>query len=396
MSEHEDGRRIIVSTPNTTCWIALAALTLILPARGIHAFEDAARPSALTLTDIKVSFQLDPRLTRGLYMGERWVSLPTFVGAGGQDTVLARAEGLDANGKPVGITPVWMPADPEMIEVSPRQGKEVRITVRRAGQSTLNVASPGFSRELIVKAANKGNALQVEISQGKASAGKPPEAGKDPENRKDAGSPKEKVSYTLGYKAGSSLKARSVDLDLDIYVKAFREAFAGDRAAMSEKEMADALGALQKDMKAKPPGKKKESAEERRRSAEKNRKEGATFLAENAGKEGVVTLPSGLQYKIIKEGTGKQPAKADKVNVNYRGFFPAGTEFDNSRKKGKPAVFRVDNVIKGWSEALPLMKEGSTWMLYIPSDLAYGARRAGARIGPNQALVFEVELISVQ
>ena len=108
-----------------------------------------------------------------------------------------------------------------------------------------------------------------------------------------------------------------------------------------------------------------------------------------------MTLPSGLQYKIIKEGTGKRPAGTDQVKVNYRGTFPDGTEFDNSRKKGKPAVIKVDKVIKGWNEALQLMKEGSTWMLYIPSGLAYGERRPGARIGPNQALVFEVELLSV-
>jgi FKBP-type peptidyl-prolyl cis-trans isomerase FklB len=384
--------------------LALTTLGLLLAFAGpIPSFDGVARASeekdsakaVASVTDIKVSFQLDPRLTRGLYMGERWVSPPTYVGGAGQDTVMVRAEGLDAKGKTVGIRPEWMPADPDMVEVSPRQGEEVKITVRRVGQSTVRVASPGFSRELIIKAAEKGNVLQVEISQGKSSTDKPPEAGKDTENRNDSGSRKEKVSYSLGYNAGSHLKSRSVDLDTDLYVKAFREAIAGEKAAMSDREMADALGALQREGKAKPPGKKKESAEERRRSAEKNKKEGEAFLAENAGKEGVVTLQSGLQYKVIKEGTGKQPARTDQVRVNYRGTFPDGTEFDNSRRKGKPAVIKVDKVIKGWSEALQLMKEGSTWMLYLPSGLAYGERRAGARIGPNQALVFEVELLSV-
>ena len=302
--------------------------------------KDSAKAVA-SVADIKVSFQLDPRLTRGLYMGERWVSPPTYVGAVGQDTVMVRAEGLDAKGQTVGIRPEWVPADPEMVEVAPRQGKEIKITVRRAGQTMLRVASPGFSRELIINAESEGNALQVEISQGLASIGKPPEAGKDSESRKDAGSQKKRVSYSLG------------------------------------------------------PGKKKESVEEGRRLAEKNKKEGEVFLAENAGKEGVVTLPSGLQYKILKEGTGKRPAGTDQVKVNYRGTFPDGTEFDNSRKKGKPAVIKVDKVIKGWNEALQLMKEGSAWMLYIPSGLAYGERRPGARIGPNQVLVFEVELLSV-
>lgn len=256
---------------DATRLVGLAALILILPARGIHASEAAARPAALPLADIEVSFQLDPRLTRGLYMGERWVSPPTYVGAAGQDTVKARAEGFDARGKPVGTSPEWIPADPEMVAVSPGKGKEVRITVRRAGQSTLNVTSPGFSKELIVKATTRGNALQVEISQGQASAGKQPEAGKETEYRIDAGSRKEKVSYSLGYNSGGSLKARSVDLDIDIYVKAFREGFAGDRAAMSDREMADALGALQKDLKAQQPGKNVKSAEKRRRSTGKNR-----------------------------------------------------------------------------------------------------------------------------
>lgn len=330
--------------------LALTAFGLLLAFAGpVPSLDGVARASegkdsakaVAAVADIKVSFRLDPRMTRGLYMGERWVSPPTYVGATGQDTVMVRAEGFDAKGRPVGILPEWVPADPEMVEVSPRQGKEVTIAVRRAGQSTVRVAFPGVSRELIVKSAGKGVALQVEISQGQAPTGKPPEAGKDSDNRKDAGSQKEKVSYSLG------------------------------------------------------PGKKKESAEERRRSAEKNKTEGEAFLAENAGKEGVVILPSGLQYKIIKEGTGKRPAGTDQVKVNYRGTFPDGTEFDNSRKKGKPAVIKLDKVIKGWSEALQLMKEGSIWMLYIPSGLAYGERRAGARIGPNQVLVFEVELLFV-
>ncbi len=302
--------------------------------------KDSAKAVA-SVTGIKVSFQLDPRLTRGLYMGDRWVSPPTYVGAAGQDTVMVRAEVLDARGNPTGISPEWVPADPEMVDVSPRQGKEVKITVRRAGQSALRVATPGFSRELTIKAAEKGNVLQVEISQGQVPAGKPPGAGKNSEIR------------------------------------------------------APAPGTLDGKTTAKPPGRKKESPEERTRLAEKNRKEGEAFLAENAGKEGVVALPSGLQYKVIKEGTGKQPSGTDKVYVNYRGTFPDGTEFDNSRRKGKPAVVKVDRVIKGWSEALQLMKEGSTWMLYLPSDLAYGDRRPGTRIGPNQVLVFEVELLSV-
>ncbi len=230
------------------------------------------------------------------------------------------------------------------------------------------------------------------------------------EPKKDTMSQKEKASYSLGYKTGISMKNRSVDFDLDIYIKAFREGFAGDKAALTEQEMSDSLKVLQIEMKAKQAGKKREMAETKKELAEKNKKEGETFLAENAKKEGVVTLPSGLQYKIIKEGAGKQPAKTDKVRIHYRSTFIDGTEFYSSHKSSEPVMLGVDKFIKGLSEGLQLMKEGSKWILYIPSDLAYGSRgsaisakpkgaaRSAARgvIGPNQTLIFEVELISIQ
>lgn len=123
---------------------------------------------------------------------------------------------------------------------------------------------------------------------------------------------------------------------------------------------------------------------------------GEQFLKENAAKEGVKTLPSGLQYKVIKEGEGKSPKATDTVSVHYKGTLIDGKEFDSSYKRGEPAEFPVNRVIKGWTEALQLMKEGSKWMLYIPSNLAYGERGAGADIGPNETLIFEVELLKVK
>jgi len=129
---------------------------------------------------------------------------------------------------------------------------------------------------------------------------------------------------------------------------------------------------------------------------EKNMTEGPKFLEENKAKEGVVILPSGLQYKVITEGTGKSPKATDKVKVHYRGTLINGKEFDSSFKRNQPAEFPVNGVIKGWTEALQLMKEGSKWELYIPSDLAYGARGAGGDIGPNATLIFEVELLEVK
>ena len=130
--------------------------------------------------------------------------------------------------------------------------------------------------------------------------------------------------------------------------------------------------------------------------SEKNKKEGETFLAENKKKEGVKTLPSGLQYKVITEGTGKMPKETDTVTTHYRGTLIDGTEFDSSHKRGQPATFAVKGVIKGWTEALQLMKEGSKWQLFIPSELAYGERGAGQTIGPYATLIFDIELISIQ
>jgi len=158
---------------------------------------------------------------------------------------------------------------------------------------------------------------------------------------------------------------------------------------MTEEEIRESLSALQKELMEK-------QAEKTKLMGEKNKKEGEAFLAENKKKEGVVTLPSGLQYKVIKEGTGKQPSADATVETNYRGTLIDGTEFDSSYKRGQAATFPVNGVIAGWTEALQLMKEGAKWQLFVPANLAYGERGAGNVIGPNATLIFEVELISVK
>ena len=214
--------------------------------------------------------------------------------------------------------------------------------------------------------------------------------------KSDSRGQKEKLSYSLGYDMGARSRKSSMDLDRDIVIKAFSDGLAGSKAAMTDQEMRETLSELQKEMKARQAGKKKDMVESQKQFSENNRQEGEIFLSENAKKEGVVTLPDGLQYKIIKSGAGRQPGKADTVKIHYRGTLVNGTEFDSSFKRGKPATFGVGNVIKGWAEALQLMKEGSEWMIYIPSELAYGQRGAGrGKIGPNQTLIFDVELISV-
>jgi FKBP-type peptidyl-prolyl cis-trans isomerase FklB len=204
---------------------------------------------------------------------------------------------------------------------------------------------------------------------------------------------KDKVSYALGMNIASSLganlKRQSVEINTDVLVQALRDGLNGGKTLMTEEEARATLMQLQTELQAK-------QEEKTKLASENNKKEGDAFLAANKAKAGVVALPSGLQYKIVKEGTGPKPAASDTVVCNYRGTLVNGTEFDSSYKRGEPATFPVSGVIKGWTEALQLMPVGSKWELYIPPDLAYGARGAGADIGPNSTLIFEVELLSIQ
>lgn len=209
------------------------------------------------------------------------------------------------------------------------------------------------------------------------------------EEKKGLQSQKDRISYSIGISVGNNLKMQSVDVDPDIIAQGIKDVLSGAQLLMTEKEVTDTLMALQKDIIAK-------QAEERRKAAEKNRLEGEKFLEENKKKEGIVTLPSGLQYKLIKEGAGKTPKITDTVVVNYRGTLINGKEFDSSYKRGEPSQFPVNAVIPGWTEALQLMKEGAIWQIFIPSSLAYGERGAGNVIGPNEVLIFEIELISVK
>ncbi len=200
---------------------------------------------------------------------------------------------------------------------------------------------------------------------------------------------KDKESYSIGMSIGKTLKNQSVDVNPDALTQGIKDAISGRETLMTDKEMNEILMSLQKEMAAK-------QAERLKEVGEKNKKEGETFLAENKKKDGVVTLPSGLQYKVIKKGNGDTPKETDTVTVNYRGTLIDGTEFDSSYRRGQPSTFTLKGIIPGWIEALQLMKVGSKWQLFIPSDLAYGERGAGNDIGPNATLIFEVELISVK
>jgi len=199
---------------------------------------------------------------------------------------------------------------------------------------------------------------------------------------------KDRESYSFGYQFGQTLKTEGIDLNLDIYTSAIRDALGGKEPLMSAEEIRAAINDVQQRVMA-------ERQKSLKEQAEKNLSEGKTFLAENGKKEGIKTLPSGLQYKIVKEGDGPTAKASDTVTVHYRGTLTDGTEFDSSHKRGQAATFPVDKIIPGWTEALQLMKTGATWQLFIPPELAYGERGAGRNITPNSTLIFEVELISV-
>lgn len=211
---------------------------------------------------------------------------------------------------------------------------------------------------------------------------------------------KERNGYAIGMNIGVSmprnLKRSEIDFDTNALIQGFMAGVKGDTSKLNEGQVHEIIGMLQRDMRARAQEKQKLAEEKRKADLEKNQKAGEAFLAAKKTEPGVIPLPSGLLYKVIKEGSGDSPKAQDSVTVNYKGTLIDGTEFDSSEKAGKPVTFRVGGVIKGWTEALELMKPGAKWILYIPPDLAYGERGSPPKIGPASVLVFEVELISVQ
>jgi FKBP-type peptidyl-prolyl cis-trans isomerase FklB len=201
--------------------------------------------------------------------------------------------------------------------------------------------------------------------------------------------PKDKASYAIGMNIGKGLHKDSVDVDPAILLRGLKDGMAGGKTLLTDDEAKSAMVAIQADLRKKQEAKMAIAGDA-------NKKEGDEFLAQNKTKEGVVTLPSGLQYKILKEGTGPKPSASDSVICNYKGTLIDNTEFDSSYKRGQPATFPVGQVIKGWTEVLQLMPVGSKWQVFVPSDLAYGPRAPGGAIGPNATLIFEIELLSIQ
>lgn len=200
---------------------------------------------------------------------------------------------------------------------------------------------------------------------------------------------KDKLSYALGMDLGGQFKARSVDVDPALLAKGLQDALSGGKTIMTPDEAKAVIASLQQAIAAK-------QAAEAKAAADKNKAEGDAYLAANKAKDGVVTLPSGLQYKVLTTGTGKKPLPTDTVVCNYRGTLIDGKEFDSSYTRGQPATFPVDKVIKGWTEVLQLMPVGSKWQVFIPAALAYGERSPSPDIGPNSTLIFEIELVAVK
>ena len=197
------------------------------------------------------------------------------------------------------------------------------------------------------------------------------------------------VSYSIGLDIGKNLKQQSVDVNAEMVAQGISDIQSGTDPKLTDAQVRDILTAFQEEMVTK-------QNEKMKADGERNKKEGESFLAENKKDNDVVTLSSGLQYKVMSKGTGKKPTADQTVTVNYSGTLIDGTEFDSSFKRGEPATFPVNGVIKGWTEALQLMPVGSKWKLFVPSDLAYGESGAGGVIGPNATLIFEVELVAIK
>lgn len=196
----------------------------------------------------------------------------------------------------------------------------------------------------------------------------------------------QKFSYTIGFQIGQNLKNQGLgDVDVSILSQAISDVLKDQKIKLSMDEMQQVLKEKQEKMMAARDAK-----------GEKAKTAGEKFLAENKSKDGVVTLENGIQYKVITQGKGKKPTASDSVVAHYRGTLIDGTEFDSSYKRGEPATFPLNGVIKGWQEVLPLMPVGSKWQVYIPSELAYGSRGAGGSIGPNETLIFDIELIDIK
>ncbi len=202
----------------------------------------------------------------------------------------------------------------------------------------------------------------------------------------DTTSEKGKLSYSIGYQIGKDFAERKMDVDINTVIRAMQDAHAKRNPTVTEEVMRDTLTKFQTKMMT-------EAKAEFDKVAGANKAKSDAFMAANRAKKGIVALPSGVQYRVIEDGTGRQVTATSEVTVHYRGSLSDGLEFDSSFARGEPVKFKVNEVIKGWQEALPRMKVGDHWQIFVPAELAYGERGQAPRIGPNQALVFDIKVI---
>jgi FKBP-type peptidyl-prolyl cis-trans isomerase len=217
--------------------------------------------------------------------------------------------------------------------------------------------------------------------------------GRTPETRSSLDTQKERLSYAVGVEMSQDLKRAGVEIDAALMVRGLNDGLSGKKLLLTDRDLRDTVSAFQ-------VARKEKQAEAGKAAAEDNKKRGEAFLAENARKPGVVTLPSGLEYEILRAAEGRRPTDDDTVECHYRGTLIDGAEIDSSYRRSQPLTFRVGQVIPGWREALKLMPVGAKWKLFVPSQLAYGEQgiksKSGRTIAPNAALVFEVELLGIK
>jgi len=372
--------------------LALAASILLFGVPVIAQSSQTAIPptSSASVAGVQLSFKRDPRMVDPFRGIGPWVIGSNYKGATAQDTVEVRAEGVDAGGKPAKISPEWTVSDPEMVTISPNQGDDVKITVHKAGESKLKISYQGQSKELVVRAKYVGKFMLFEIAPSTPAKPSGPAAMETNPALKDQ---KAQISYAAGMRLAKTLRKQSVEANPELVMQGMKDVMSGGPTLMSDDQVQTALMGVETELNV------TEAILERKKVAEQNKQAGEQFLAENKRKEGVTTLPSGLQYRVIKAGDGKKPTLLDAAVCRYKGSLIDGTEFDNSYKKkdGLPVTFPVKAVIRGWQEALKLMPAGSKWQIVVPSNLAYGERGVPrAKIPPNAALIFEVELLSVK
>ena len=233
-------------------------------------------------------------------------------------------------------------------------------------------------------------------SCGKTQSEDPEHSAKGEITKADLQTEDDRVSYSIGFSMGSSFKKDELKVNLDMFQQGVEDSYTGSGQILSEEEIQKTMMTFQQKMRAKKQETYAKQMEERKKQGEANKEKGKEFLETNKTKEDIVTLESGLQYKILEKGTGGSPKPTDTVKCHYRGTTIDGKEFDSSYQRGEPATFALNRVIKGWTEGLQLMKEGGKWQFFVPSELAYGERGAGQNIGSNEVLIFEVELLTIE